>query len=135
MARDEDSLVILVRDIEVKLHYHHAVQLVISLDKPYRALLDHQEIDSTRGFLIDSDIPHACQSANATVLVISVDANAIRGKLLKQQLSNRKFVLLDEIFSVEEIDRFSESYWKYGQGASPEFDPLYLVQMLCRSKS
>jgi AraC-like DNA-binding protein len=125
----------LVKDIEVKLHYHHAVQLVVSLDEPYRTLLDHQEIDSTRGFLVDSDVPHACQSADATVLVISIDANSTRGNLLKQNLSNRKFALLDEIFSVEEIDRFSESYWKYYQGASAEFDPLDLIQSLCEGKN
>lgn len=134
MTRYQDSLVILVEGIEVKLHYHHAVQLVVSLDKLYRTILDHQEIDSTRGFLLDSDVPHACQSADATVLVISIDATSIRGRLLKQQLSNRKFTLLNEIFSVEEIDRFSESYWEYCQGASAEFDPLYLIQMLCEGK-
>jgi AraC-like DNA-binding protein len=125
----------LVKDIEVKLHYHHAVQLVVSLDEPYRAILDHQGIDSTRGFLVDSNVPHACQSADATVLVISIDANSTRGNLLKQNLSNRKFALLDEIFSVEEIDRFSESYWKYRQGINTEFDPLYLIQSLCEGKN
>jgi AraC-like DNA-binding protein len=135
MTRYEDSLVILVKGIEVRIHYHYAVQLVVSLDKPYRTILDHQEVDSTRGFLIDSHVPHACQSADATVLVISIDATSIRGKLLKQQLSNRKFALLNEIFSIKEINRFSESYWKYCQGTNTEFDPLYLIQSLCEGKN
>jgi AraC-like DNA-binding protein len=135
MTQYEDALVMLVQGIEVKLHYHHAVQLVISLDEPYQTILDDQVVDSTRGFLIDSDVPHACQSAEATVLVISVDANSTRGNLLKQNLSNRKFALLNEIFSIDEIDRFSESYWKYFQGNDTKFDPLYLIQMLCNSKN
>ena len=135
MTRYEDALVILVKGIEVKLHHHHAVQLVASLDKPYRTILGHQEIDSTRGFMINSDVPHACQSADATVLVISIDATSVRGKRLKQQLSNRKFVLLNEIFSIEEIDRFSESYWEYTQEPSVQFNPLTLIQMLCKGEN
>ncbi|WP_208099172.1 hypothetical protein [Nostoc sp. 106C] len=105
--RHEDTLVILAKNIEVEMHRHHAVQLVVSLDKPYNATLDDQEIKSVRGFLIDSDIPHACQSAESTVLVISVDATSTKGRLLKQQLSKRTFTLIDEIFSAEAIDRFS----------------------------
>jgi hypothetical protein len=32
----EDILAILVRNIAVNLHHHHAVQLVVSLDDPYQ---------------------------------------------------------------------------------------------------
>jgi AraC-like DNA-binding protein len=126
----EDTLAILVRNIAVNLHHHHAVQLVVSLDEPYQATLDHQEFESIRGFLINSDIPHACQSANATVLVISVDATSTRGRRLKQQLSNGKFVLIDEIFSAEEIDRFSTNYWNYCDAVSTDFDFLSLFYSL-----
>ncbi|WP_017297167.1 helix-turn-helix transcriptional regulator [Nodosilinea nodulosa] len=125
--RHEDTLAILVKNIGVDLHHHHAVQLVISLDKPYKAVLDNQEFESIRGFLIDSDVPHACQSANATVLVISVDATSTKGGLLKQQLSKNKFLLIDKVFSVCEIDRFSASYWNYCHNATAEFDPLHLI--------
>jgi AraC-like DNA-binding protein len=126
----EDTLAILVRNIGVNLHHHHAVQLVVSLDEPYQAILDRQEFESIRGFLIDSDIPHACQSANATVLVISVDATSTRGRRLKQQLSNGKFVLIDEIFSTEEIDRFSTNYWNCYNDVSADFDFLSLLYSL-----
>jgi hypothetical protein len=93
--RHEDTLIILAKNIEVEMHRHHAVQLVVSLDKPYNAILARQEIESVRGFLIDSDIPHACQSADSTVLVISVDATSAKVRMLKQQLSKQTFALID----------------------------------------
>jgi hypothetical protein len=113
LDRYEDTLVILAKNIDVEMHHHHAVQLIVSLDNPYNAILDHQEIESVRGFLIDSDIPHACQSADSTVLVISVDATSAKGRILKQQLSKRTFALIDEIFSVRAINHFSRAYWSY----------------------
>lgn len=128
--RHEDTLVILAKNIEVEIHRHHAVQLVVSLDKPYNATLDDQEIKSLRGFLIDSNIPHACQSAESTVLVISVDATSTKGRLLKQQLSKRTFILIDEIFCAEAIDHFSTVYWAYCCDAQNEFDPLYFIRQL-----
>ncbi|MBW4522533.1 MAG: AraC family transcriptional regulator [Scytolyngbya sp. HA4215-MV1] len=130
MTRSEDILAILVKNIGVNLHHHHAVQLVISLDEPYKAILDCQEFEDIRGFLIDSDIPHACQSANATVLVISIDATSTKGRILKQQLSNDKFALIDKIFSAEEIDHFSINYWRYCNAFNTEFDPLDLIYSL-----
>jgi len=126
----EDTLAILVKNIGVNLHCHHAVQLVVSLDKPYQAILDDQKFECIRGFLIDSDIPHACQSAGATVLVISIDATSIKGRKIKRQLSNDKFVLIDKVFSAEEIDRFSTNYWRYCNDANTEFDPLALIHKL-----
>lgn len=128
--RHEDTLIILAKNIDVEMHRHHAVQLVVSLDKPYNAILARQEIESVRGFLIDSDIPHACQSAESTVLVISVDASSAKGRMLKQQLSKQTFALIDEIFSVEAIDRFSTAYWSYCRDAKNEFDPLYFIHKL-----
>ena len=133
--RNKDTLVILAKHIDVEMHHHHAVQLVISLDKPYNAILDHQTLESVHGFLIDSDIPHACQSADSTVLVISIDATSAKGRMLKQQLSKRTFVLIDEIFSMEVIDEFLASYWLYCDNAENEFDPLYFVHQLRKGQN
>jgi hypothetical protein len=130
VTQHEDTLAILVKNIEVNLHHHHAVQLVVSLDEPYKAILNCQEFESIRGFLIDSDIPHACQSATATVLVISIDATSTKGRMLKQQLSKGKFALIDKIFSAQEIDRFSINYWRYCNAVNTEFDPLDLIHSL-----
>ncbi|PSN15288.1 AraC family transcriptional regulator [filamentous cyanobacterium CCT1] len=126
----KDTLVILAKNIAVEMHHHHAVQLVVSLDQPYNAVLDNQPIESVRGFLIDSDIPHACQSAGSTVLVISVDATSAKGRSLKSQLSKRTFILLDELFPAEAIDEFSSSYWRYCDSLQYEFDPLYFIHKL-----
>lgn len=130
LDRDEDTLVILAKNIAVEMHYHHAVQLVLSLDKPYDAVLDNQPIESLRGFLIDSDVPHACQSADSTVLVISVDATSSKGRLLKSQLLKRTFISLDELFSAKAIDEFSNFYWRYCDNPQHEFDPLYFIHKL-----
>lgn len=126
----EDTLVILAKNIAVEMHHHHAVQLVVSLDKPYNAVLDNQPVEFVRGFLIDSDIPHACQSADSTVLVISIDATSAKGQLLKSQLSERTFILLDELFSAEAIDEFSNFYWRYYNNHQDEFDPFYFIHKL-----
>lgn len=133
--QNEDTLAILVKNIGVNLHHHHAVQLVVSLDEPYQAILGHQSFESIRGFLIDSDIPHACQSANATILVVSIDATSTKGRILKQRLSDGKFVLIDEIFSTEVIDRFSTNYWRYCNHGNPEFDPFDLIHSLYDQQS
>ena len=130
LDRHEDTLVILAKNIAVEMHYHHAVQLVVSLDKPYNAVLDNQSIKFVRGFLIDSDIPHACQSADSTVLVISVDATSAKGRLLKSQLSEQTFILLDKLFSAKAIDEFSNFYWRYCDNSQHEFDPLYFIHKL-----
>jgi len=126
----KDTLVILAKNIAVEMHHHHAVQLVVSLDVPYNAVLDNQPVEFVRGFLIDSDIPHACQSANSTVLVISIDATSAKGRSLKSQLSKRTFILLDELFSTEAIDEFSNLYWQYYDSSQYEFEPLYFIHKL-----
>ncbi|GAX42296.1 AraC family transcriptional regulator [Tolypothrix sp. NIES-4075] len=130
LDRHEDTLVILAKNIAVEMHYHHAIQLVLSLDKPYDAVLDHQPIESVKGFLIDSDIPHACQSADSTVLVISVDATSSKGRLLKSHLLKRTFILIDELFSAEAIDEFLNFYWRCRDTPQHEFDPLYFLHKL-----
>lgn len=135
LDRHEDTLIILAKNIAVEMHHHHAVQLVVSLDKPYDAVLNNQPIKLVRGFLIDSDIPHACQSADSTVLVISVDATSSKGRLLKSQLSERTFILLDELFSAEANDEFSNFYWRYCENPQHEFDPLYLIHKLSDEQS
>lgn len=132
---EESILALVAKNIAVEMHRHHAVQLVISLDKTYNATLGDQAVQSIRGFLIDSDIPHACQSANSTVLVISVDSDSTKGRMLKQQLSQRTFVLLDEILSVELINHFLASYWSYVNDTKNEFDYLYLIDQLSDSSN
>ncbi len=130
VAQHEDTLVILVKNMGVEIHHHHAVQLVVSLDEPYKAILDHQEVESTRGFLIDSNIPHACHSEKSTVLVISVDATSTKGRILKQKLSHRQFKLIEEIFSFKEIEDFSTNYGNYCCDVNSQFDPLHLIHIL-----
>lgn len=126
----KDTLAILAKGIEVKMHRHHAVQLVVSLDKPYNAVLGDQDVESVRGFLIDSDVPHTCQSAESTVLVISVDATSAKGRRLRQHLSKQTFILIDEIFSVETIDQFLIVYWSHYRNPQNAFDPLDLIHKL-----
>lgn len=133
-AHHEDTLVMVVKNISVEMHHHHAIQLVISLDEPYRAILDHQAFESVRGFLADANVPHACQAKNSTVLVISVDATSEKGKRLKQTLMHRQVMLIDEIFSIEQIDHFTTNYWSYRSNVNLEFDPLYFIHKLSDGK-
>lgn len=135
LDRHEDTLAILVQNIGVSMHHHHAIQLVISLDNPYQAIIDRKEIGSTRGFLIDAEIPHACQSSNSTVLVISVDASTAKGRALKQHLSHRTFALIDEIFTPEAIDRFSSDYWHHYRNPDSKFDFLSFIHILYDGKN
>jgi AraC-like DNA-binding protein len=125
-----DALALVTHQMPVEMHHHHAVQMVVSLDNPYPATLDGQRQESIQGFLIGANIPHACQSAASTVLVVSVDADTVRGKALRRCLDGRSFVLLEELVAAEKVHRFCTSYWSDREGATRRFDPLALAALL-----
>ncbi len=50
--------------------------------------------------------------------------------MLKSQLSEQTFILLDKLFSAKAIDEFSNFYWRYCDNSQHEFDPLYFIHKL-----
>lgn len=126
---DLDTLALVARGIDVAIHKHNAVQMVVSLDRPYPAILNNHQIPALSGFLIDSNIPHACQSSGSTVLVISIDAACRKGRLLRKNLlGDRKFVLLEEVLSESVVCTFKQQFWKADKAG--DFDHLALVREL-----
>lgn len=104
---DRDTLVLLTRGMEVEIHRHYAVQLVVSLDRPYPAELDGQTFASIPGFLANAQVPHACRSGGSKLLIISVDAASRKGLLLQQTvLRGKSFCLLPELAPAAAIRRF-----------------------------
>ena len=130
-----DALALVAHQMPVAMHHHHAVQMVVSLDRPYPATLDGQRQESVQGFLIGANIPHACQSSASTVLVVSVDADTVRGKALRHCLRARSFVLLEDLMSAERVQSFCTAYWSDREGTVSRFDPLALVAMLSDTTS
>ena len=115
--KNKDTLALLAKNIAVEMHAHHAVQLVVSLDSAYPATLDGREFSTVRGFLIDRDVPHACQSEHSTLLVTSVDAETVKGRKLRRILNRERFRLIEEILPTAAIEDFTNSYKKVEQNA------------------
>lgn len=82
----EDTLALIARNTNVTIHRHSAVQVVMSLDDPYPATLGTQCFPAVTGFVIDSNIPHACESASCSVLVVSIDAFSHLGMCLRREI-------------------------------------------------
>ena len=122
---NRDTLALLARKIPVEMHAHHAVQLVVSLNESYPANLGGEEFAAVRGFLIDRDVPHACRSENADLLVTSVDAETDKGKCLRRILGDNKFRLIEDVLPVKTIEDFSVSFRK-----NENFDHSALLAML-----
>jgi AraC-like DNA-binding protein len=105
-----DALVMVARNIDVAIHRHTAVQVVMSLGAPYDALLDADPQPKITGFVIDSNVPHACAPGPDPVLVMSIDALSARGQWLKRHLlRGRRYVLLSELTLDPEIRAAAES--------------------------
>ena len=107
---NRDTLALLARKIPVEMHAHHAVQLVVSLNESYPANLGGEEFAAVRGFLIDRDVPHACRSENADLLVTSVDAETDKGRCLRRILGGKKFRLIEDVMPVKTIEDFAVSF-------------------------
>lgn len=110
-----DTLAFVARNLDVSVHQHNAVQLVVSLDRPYDAILGTQTHPGIGGFLIDSNVPHACYAKATSVLVASVDALTQRGSHLKRAvLRGRRYVLLEELMESSRfaaaVERFKNLY-------------------------
>ncbi len=85
----------------VKVHYHHCLQIVASLDNPYDCTIDGQHITDNRGFLINQTVRHACEAPQSQVLVLKINAASTLGHQLKAFLDGRPFIELKKIFPLE----------------------------------
>ena len=77
------------RALDTHIHDHHAVQMVISLDTPFRMRLDKDDWQTHRAMLIASDQPHECLADDSTILFLNLDpesktARQIRTHYLEQ---------------------------------------------------
>lgn len=127
-----DTLAIVAYELDVVIHRHHAVQIIVSLDTPFDCRIDGQQLTGLQGLIIDSDVAHACVSNHATMLVLNLDAISRKGQVLRRAvLEGKPFRRIEEIVSLEQLasfrDRFRESREHGGC-----FDHLELPRIICQ---
>ena len=127
ILENKDTLSLLAKGVAVEMHAHHAVQMAVSLGDAYPATLDGNKHLRVRGFVIDSDVPHACQSENTTLLVTSVDAETVKGRKLRRLLGGKRVRLIEELLPKERIDNFAASYQNQTEN---QFDYTELLNLL-----
>jgi AraC-like DNA-binding protein len=89
----------------VNVHFHHCLQIVVSLDNPYDCIIDDQIIRNNRGFLINQMVRHACEAPQSQVLVLIINAASTLGGQLKNYLNEQPFIELEKIFSTEYLNQ------------------------------
>lgn len=122
----EDTLALIARNIDVAIHRHSAVQVVMSLDGQYPATLSNQRLSAVTGFVIDSNVPHACESARSSVLVISIDAFSRNGMYLRRQvLGGEAFRLLEDPACSELASVASELRRSFSDTGSVDYRSIF----------
>ena len=83
--------------LNTHIHDHHAVQLVISLDTPFRMRVGKDEWHPSRGVLIAPDQPHECLADASTVLFLNLDpASTAARRLVRRPMGPGGFADLPE---------------------------------------
>ena len=85
----------------VKVHYHHCLQIVVSLNNPYDCIINGNSIKNNMGFIINQTIRHSCEAPQSQVLVLKINAASTLGIQLKNYLDGAPFVELNNIFPPE----------------------------------
>ncbi|WP_229364468.1 helix-turn-helix transcriptional regulator [Fibrella aestuarina] len=73
------------RALDTHIHDHHAVQMVISLDTPFRMRLADGAWQTQMAVLIDSDQPHECLADDSTILFLNLDPESKTARQLRTQ--------------------------------------------------
>lgn len=69
--------------LDTHTHDHHALQVVISLDKPFRIRTPQQDWQYHSGVLIAPDQPHECLASQSTILFLNLDPETRLARFLK----------------------------------------------------
>jgi len=74
------------RELVVDVHQHSAWQVVYSLDHPFDSVIDGRDERGIYGFVLPPQVPHRCNTAHHTLLVINVEALSGAGARLASWL-------------------------------------------------
>lgn len=69
--------------LETHTHEHHAVQIIISIDNPFRMKVKGEDWKEFTSLIIDSDQPHECIAVNSRVIFISIEPESLIAGQLK----------------------------------------------------
>lgn len=97
---DNNVFAFIASGARVKVHYHHCLQIVVSLDNPYDCIINGNSIKNNMGFLINQTIKHSCEAPQSQVLVFKINAASTLGIQLKNYLKGEPFIELKKIFSL-----------------------------------
>lgn len=100
--------------IDVKVHRHSTLQIVLSLDNAFSSFVNQTQINNIHIILFNQFIPHSCFTNHSKVLIFLIEPDSYLGSIFKFTLQNQDYITLerdDEILSLIKIgmkSNFSE---------------------------
>jgi AraC-like DNA-binding protein len=108
---DNNIFSFITNGARVNVHFHHCLQIVVSLDNPFDCFIDGRQINNNRGFIINQMVKHACEAPQSQVLVLIINAASTLGHQLKTYLDGQPFIELSKIFSNDYLNKiFTPEY-------------------------
>ncbi|GAB3641611.1 helix-turn-helix transcriptional regulator [Spirosoma arcticum] len=87
--------------LDTHTHDHHALQVVVSLDKPFQIRTPQQDWQHHSAVLIASDQPHECLASQSTILFLNLDPETRLARFLKATyLEQSTFVSLPDAVTI-----------------------------------
>ena len=71
--------------IQTNVHDHHAVQIAVSLDEPFKMRINNGDWKLVTSLIIDSDQSHQCSAERSRIIFISIDPETSLAQRLKEK--------------------------------------------------
>ncbi len=81
--------------IDVKVHRHLTLQIVISLDNSFSSFVSHTMINNIQIILINKFVPHSCFTSNSKVLIYLIEPQSYLGSIIKFTHQNQDYITLE----------------------------------------
>jgi len=90
----------------VEVHQHHCFQIVASIKGNFTCAIGGNSYPRKKGFIVNQNVAHSCQAADASVIVYFIDAESHHGWQLKEMLAGNDFLDIEPFFTVLQSNRF-----------------------------
>ncbi len=91
---DNFVLMFSARQISSKIHNHLALQIVFTIDTPFNSVIADREYENIYGFMVKSNIAHACTVIQGELNIINIEPYSTPGKFINQMFIQGNDVLV-----------------------------------------
>ncbi|HMV47366.1 MAG TPA: AraC family transcriptional regulator [Blastocatellia bacterium] len=89
----------------VDVHRHHCVQIVAGINGSFSGTIAGEAYPRKTGFIINQNVAHSCQAADASVIVFFIDADSYCGWQLTTLLAGRPFLDIEAFLTEAQARR------------------------------